>query len=319
VPFMTSSESRQRATEPSGEEPRRAPPGPVLTLSPSGERHASDATVACYVWDPSRPEPNRDWWQAENHWDTRNSAAGADWFVPAKTCQALNSRQFRDHLYFGAPLTIPVLGAPQSQTKELGCALALPAAVLGLLAYPVGAWLAAAAAVLFLAHRLKKRLTGASNDTFLRRISSRLTETAYGFVKYVVVGLAFVALVQLALALFGQFVTSVTVLNVEDALATLRWRLEETLDVSLWDMGLILLVLTGVSLAWPTLGLAERATRVRKVISRAYVVLVCVTSFTFFGALRADQMERAWAPRRSALLPVARDSRSNHHLCACLT
>jgi hypothetical protein len=168
------------------------------------------------------------------------------------------------------------------------------------LSWPVSLWVLAA----FIAHwglrsmaerLMRARLAG--RQGLIRALLEITSGTLSRSVAYVGAGIALVALAQAGLWLGAQWIEPYQVRQVEQLLSWSYQRLLAILDLEV--LVIALGVLVAVTLLRPRSGYLGHFLKLRSALSRAALVLLGVTSFTFFGALDMQLIDPEW--RRAEL------------------
>src|SRR5262245_37563958 len=163
------------------------------------------------------------------------------------------------------------------------------------LSWPVSLWVLAA----FIAHwglrsmaerLMRARLAGKQGLT--RALLEITGGTLSRSVAYVGVGIALVALAQAGLWLGAQWIEPYQVRQAEQLLSWSYQRLLAILDLEV--LAIALGVLLAVTLLRPRSGYMGHFLKLRSALSRAALVLLGVTSFTFFGALDMQLIDPEW-------------------------
>jgi hypothetical protein len=168
------------------------------------------------------------------------------------------------------------------------------------LSWPLSLWVLCAFIVHWgfrsVADRLKQaRLTG--KQGLIRALLEITSGTLSRSVAYVGAGIALVALAQAALWLGAQWIEPDQVRQVEQLLSSSYQQFLAILDIDV--LAIALGVLVAVTLLRPRSGYMGHFLKFCSVLSRAALVLLGVTSFTFFGALDMQLIDPEW--RRAEL------------------
>jgi hypothetical protein len=201
------------------------------------------------------------------------------------------------------------------------------------IAWPVSAWLFGAYALHRALASAGRRLSAAVAPGLATRVAAHVAPAMAQSVAYVGYGMFLVALVQVllwagvvgAVAYFLGWLglPDIDPLQVHLALPAALRRAEELLSVAYhWLLGVLslevlavaLAVLMAVVLMAPQSRAVTRFLSLRKAVSNAALVLLGVTSFTFFGALGMQRLDPEWRAierirAQAALSRIAADTR----------
>jgi hypothetical protein len=163
------------------------------------------------------------------------------------------------------------------------------------LSWPVSLWVAVAFVSYLMFRGIGETLEAdrLSGKTGLLRASFEAAAKALSeTVIYVGLGVFLVAIVQATLRIIGRLVDPSQLRRAEEALSSTHELLSSYLDLRTLAIGLAVAWL--VTLAIPRSEIVRHFVTLRSAAARVSLVLLGVTSFTFFGALELLRLDREW-------------------------
>jgi hypothetical protein len=165
--------------------------------------------------------------------------------------------------------------------------------ILAIIAWPTSIWLALTIFIAVLAKKYQKDVAD-QNEVSETPVAVKyfLLKNIYDASVWVAVGLAVVTIAQILLTFAAEFVSSDTVLDVESSLSSTNETLGDVFGLKPLLYSILLLLL--FSMIWPQIPILRNYLTIREWGGRLLLILITVTSFTFFSSNAINGLEKEW-------------------------